>query len=75
MKYFSKAILARCTHLPSENQFTLRGGICRIATNVTPLLPKSASQIAFQVASLSGVPPVSSAWMLYTVAVTMDSIM
>ena len=27
MKYFSKPILARCTHLPFLNQLTLRGGI------------------------------------------------
>ncbi len=27
-KYFSKAILARCTHLPEVDQLTLRGGFC-----------------------------------------------
>src|SRR5665811_2600308 len=74
MKYFSNATLARCTQVPSENQFTLRGGICGIATNATPPSPKSARQTAFQVASLSAGRPFNSAWMLSTVAVTMDSI-
>src|SRR3989338_6118478 len=75
IKYFSKALLARCTHLPSKNQFTLRGGICGIATNAIPPSPKSARQTAFHVALLVGGLPVSSAWMLCAVAVTIDSIM
>src|SRR5665647_342809 len=75
IKYFSKAILARWTHLPSENQFTLRGGIRGSATKQAPVSPKSARQTAFQVALALGSLPFSSSRMLFAVAVTMDSIM
>ena len=74
-KYFSKPTLARCTHLPSANQFTLRGGICGSATNATPVSPKSARHTAFQVARVSGSRPSSAARMLCAAAVTIDSIM
>ncbi len=57
MKYFSKAILARCTHLPFLNQFTLRGGICGSATKAAPVSPMSARQMAFQVALAVAVRP------------------
>ena len=75
MKYFSKAILARCTHLPSLNQLTLRGGICGSATNAMPVSPRSARQTAFQVAFSVGALPSIAARMLCAVAVTIDSIM
>ena len=75
MKYFSKAILARCTHLPFEDQFTLRGGTCGRATKATPESPKSARQTAFQVAFSCGSLPSSAARMFCAVAVTIDSIM
>src|SRR6266581_457932 len=75
MKYFSKATLARWTHLPSENQFTLRGGICGRATKAAPVSPKSARQTAFQVARSSGSRPSSWLRMLCAVAATIDSIM
>ncbi|EWS64803.1 hypothetical protein Y695_01956 [Hydrogenophaga sp. T4] len=75
MKYFSNATLARCTHLPSLNQLTLRGGICGSATKAAPVSPKSARQTVFQVAWCVGSLPSSSSRMLCAVAVTMDSIM
>lgn len=75
MKYFSKPILARWTHLPFLNQFTLRGGICGSATKAAPVSPMSARQMAFQVAWVSGFSPFSSASMLCTMALTMVSIM
>src|SRR5512137_2047114 len=75
MKYFSKAILARCTHLPFLNQLTLRGGICGSATNAMPVSPRSARHTAFHVAlCVAGLPSIASR-MLCAVAVTIDSIM
>src|ERR1017187_2557391 len=68
MKYFSKAIFARCTHLPFLDQVTLRGGICGSAT-------KAARHTAFQVASASAGLPAISATILAAVADTIDSIM
>src|SRR3990167_6578293 len=75
MKYFSKAILARCTQYPSPNQFTLRGGIWGRAMKAAPRSPKSARHTAFQVAFWVGLNPSSMARMLWAVAVTIDSIM
>ena len=62
-KYFSKPILAACTHLPCDDQLTLRGGICGCATKAMPSSPKSARQTAFQVATACGSSPRSSAAM------------
>ena len=36
--------------MPVLNQLTLRGGICGRATKAAPVSPKSARQMAFQVA-------------------------
>jgi valyl-tRNA synthetase len=74
-KYFSKAIFAQCAHRPFANQVTLRGGICGWAMNTAPVSPKSAMQNAFKVAFALGLCPVSSAVMLLTTALTIDSIM
>src|SRR5690606_17017922 len=74
-KYFSKAILAKCTHLPFLNQVTLRGGICGTATKAAPVSPKSARQNAFHDARAVASVPSISALMLRTMAVTIDSIM
>src|SRR3990167_8862179 len=62
MKYFSNAILARCTHLPFLNQLTLRGGICGSATKAAPVSHMSARQMAFHVAvAVAGVPAICAA--------------
>src|SRR6185437_8448122 len=74
-KYFSKPILAACTHLPCADQLTFRGGIWGWATKAMPESPKSARQTAFHVGSASAGSPLIRRWMLRAVAVTMDSIM
>src|SRR5690606_33331303 len=75
MKYFSNPAFARWTHLPLDDQLTLRGGICGWATKAMPPSPKSARQTAFQVPTLSGSFPRTILPMLCAVAVTMLSIM
>ena len=67
--------MAAWTHLPCDDQLTLRGGICGCATKAMPSSPKSARQTAFHVAAALGSSPRSSAPMFSAVAVTMDSIM
>jgi len=48
-KYFSKATLARWTHLPSFAQVTVAWRDLRQRDERAPVSPKSARQIAFQV--------------------------
>ena len=52
--YLPHPVLARCTHLPDDDQLTWRGGIHGCATKAVPLPPKPARQTAVQVKALPG---------------------
>src|SRR3989337_3047819 len=74
-KYFSNPTLARWTQRPFFAHVTSRGGIWGMATNATPVSPISARQTAFHVAFALASSPFMDAFMFWTAAATMLSVM